>query len=227
MVAGWFWYLGRPEKIVEKSPVATTTKTADLPAELVVNWAGRENRLESLLADKKETGVEPKELQLTSDLVARYRQKDLRVVASAATGTIENYGRELGTILKPYGEPRENELTIVGQIYDTQDPTAVEKLTAIKKLHQTALADFLKIETPAEAVSLQLAIVNDLALLLTLIGNMEKIVAEPILALQSAQVYQVSLLSFYSRLSQINDYFRSRGIVFKPDERVQIFINTR
>lgn len=227
VVAGWFWYLGRD---VEQAPAKTpntSVKPVNLPNEFITNWPIREGEVSTLLEQKYASGTKPKQLELSKSLVSHYTKGNLKTTLNTSSSTIETYGKDIVAALSPYALARENEVVILGKIYDTQDPKEISKLTKVYDLHQKALADFLAMRVPGSATEMHLQIVNDLYLLTKLTENMLLITTEPALALQSAQHYQLALISFYARLGNINDYFLSQGVTFSPENKINIFINTQ
>ena len=227
VVVGWLWWLGRPTtEAVPAITIDTASSTANLPPTLVNNWPAREAVIENNLAPNYASGTKPAEFSFSLGSTTPIKRSALKIV-SAATSTVVAYGPALATALAPYAAPRENELTVLGQAYDTQDATLVAKLKAARILHQTVQKNLLAVKVPADAADLHLTLVNDLTVLISLAKNMEQVSTQPLLALQSGQVYQLALVNFYSQLGTLNNYFTKWGVTLDQKDRINIFVNIK
>lgn len=227
MVVGWLWWLGRDASSPAAKEDSTAKKyvaPANLPSTLVNSWPAREAILEQSLAINQASATKNSPPEPVG--IIAYKQSDLTIVP-VATSSAEAYGKSVAQILKPYSVARPNELTLLGQAYDTQDKSLVEKLAAIRIMHQKALHEMRSILVPNDAANLHLTLVNSLSVLITLSTDMEQILSQPTLALQAGQLYQLGLINFYSQLNYLNDYFLAHQITFTSAEKINIFVNTQ
>ena len=54
---------------------------------------------------------------------------------------------------------------------------------------------------------------------------MEKVLQEPVLALQSGQLLNKQYVELYKNLDDLNNLFKNKGIHFSEEEKAPIYIN--
>lgn len=157
---------------------------------------------------------------------SNYTQKSLIISKKEDAASLKLYGQSLGQILSAFSEPRLNESKIMLTALDTKNPQKLVELAELKQTLDNTVAKLLKLSTPKSAVTLHLKLINNLNLQSKLVTNMEQVFEQPLLALESAETSYKTVNNFYQLTSEINQYFRSRGIIFNPSETVKIYQTT-
>lgn len=155
-----------------------------------------------------------------------YTQKSLVVSKKEDAASLKLYGQSVGQILSVFSTPRLNESKIMLIALDTKNPQKLAELAEAKKNLDNSVAKLLKLNTPKSAIPIHLKLVNNLNRQSKLITNMEQVFEEPLLALESAEASYQTINNFYQLTSEINQYFRARGIIFSPTETVKIYQTT-
>lgn len=160
-----------------------------------------------------------------SDLPRRASTTDLKITTKVSTSTLKAYGLGLASILKPYEAERENEGKVMLRFLEKRDPKDLETLKRIALIYQNTDRELLTVPTPKEAAYLHTKLINRVRVMSALARNMSLVLEEPVLALESAEAYQKELALFYKTTEELSNYFKSKQIVFEPQEKINIYVN--
>ncbi|MBP9855984.1 MAG: hypothetical protein KBC48_01595 [Candidatus Pacebacteria bacterium] len=177
----------------------------------------RESAVNSLETDNLETLV-TSETDLNS-----YNSKSFKLGTAEDATTLKAYGEKIGAILKPYGEPRENELKVLLEALNSQQANDLLALREIRQMHEQAVTQLLALVVPKSAATLHLKLINNLSAQAHLLTNMEQVFTQPLLALESAQALYQHSADFYLLAGEINIYFQGRNIIFNNQEGAKIY----
>jgi len=222
LVAGFWllWYLGGRE------PAGTIILTAEESQSAATYYQRLLSRASNL---RQITGDSITNDKALSTLIGQggvivYQKTDLKISKTENLETIRAYGENLARTLRPYAEPRDNESKIMLVALETNKPRDLAPLEQAQRMHGRVLDDLLILATPPSAVDLHLKLVNNLATQKRLTGNMLQVFSEPLLALESAQLQYQEAKRFFQLAGEVNQYFRSRGIIFTPAETLRIYL---
>lgn len=154
---------------------------------------------------------------------AFYEPSDLKTSKKEDAASLKAYGESLGAALAAYSAPRENEAKTMLKALDAKNSDLLSPIKNSITVHNAVLAKLAKLTPPKSALSLQINLMNNIKLQSQLLTNMLEVFSQPLLALESAQAEHQATLNFYQLASDINLYFRSRGVVFSPTETVNLY----
>ncbi len=139
---------------------------------------------------------------------------------------LKNYGLALSAALKPVGDMSLEYMPAIPLIaLQTQNPLDAKPLTLMKVLLLQRIDTLIKTPAPQSAKDLHLSLINSLLFLSELIYNMEKVLTEPILALESADRYTIEYIKLLKITESFNKYFTAKGVVFSPEDQVKFKAN--
>lgn len=152
-----------------------------------------------------------------------YTQKDLKIVGQNERVTLIAYGKELGRILaNHFVADTENEMKIVLQVFENRGQEELAKISRTKNLYLQTAAALLNLPVPTSAAPIHLNLLNALAGIAELDFQMEKVLAEPVLALESARTYPLRYAALLDAVQNINRYFLKQNIRFAEDDNIKI-----
>ncbi|GEM_PF-6691289 len=158
-----------------------------------------------------------------------YRETDLQVGADASPVAIRQYATDLKYALQPYSNPKlKSEVQATMDVYEVGtegSSDAVATLETSKSNHTVALAALLNTTVPQLFLPYHLALVNSVARMGYLTGNMQRVQIEPLLALTSARIFGPEAERFAKALQTINNALLLSGVQFSANDGMQIYIN--
>lgn len=207
--------------------VATSTPASFLSAE---ELARQEINLTEILTQKiAENGTTSTLVDLDKQtLTASFGTSSLKIVAGPfSTSTFTTYGQEVRKALSGLGAPRENDVINMLRVLDSQQ---AEELSSLKKsadIYDQITKALRAIKVPKTATSIHLSMLNEGNRIKILLGNMQKILDTPVLALESAIEYRKRLLSFSKSLVELNKLLRQSGVSFSESDNLKVFLNIK
>lgn len=155
--------------------------------------------------------------------VVRYESKGLNITAGADAATLTDYGRGVAKILaEHFQKDTENEIKIVLQALESQKADALAPVSRSQELYLETARRLLATGVPASAAEIHLELANAFLGIAELDFNMEKVLAEPVLALESARVYPLRYAALLDAVHGINRYFLEQNIRFGEEDNVKI-----
>jgi len=222
LVGLFLWWLGnKVEEIARATDLnATSTETITKPASFWSNLFGDKDNEETTTrpASTKKDGVRP--LGAPTVTLA-----DLKITKNETTSSIEIYGRQLATTLKPLGTPRPNEAELLLSLLETKDETTANKIYQAGKVHLKIFNNLKTMTVPETASALHLKVVQNIAKTMVALANMSEALEDPTMAISDGLKYQVEALELFDSIAALNDYFVTKGIVFTPDDKIVIYVN--
>lgn len=153
--------------------------------------------------------------------------REITSFSNATKADYENYGRELVSALKPYGNPElanEGELTIIA--ISSGDQNLLKKISETANIHMAVAENLQKIKVPDEIMFRHLFLINDIRKISYLDGMMLTTFENPEKVLDVVNKYKLATISFMNSIVDINDFFKEKGITFSEGEKIQIYINS-
>lgn len=219
------WFAGRQNELMEKTLQQATAAKQAANERYYQELVNRTVYLRNLAGKSLFGSQKLKSLPVASESVILYEESDLNLSSDESEEALRAYGEALGSALKPYGQERANESQLMLEALNQKNSTPLIKLQAVKTLHETTINRLLKITVPESAATIHLKLLNNLAARSLMLGNMLQVFDQPLLALESAQAEYKAANEFYQLAGEINQYFRSRDIIFNPEETVKIYHN--
>ena len=149
-----------------------------------------------------------------------YQLQDIPTTTSDNQAALTNYGRAVGAIMAVYNDKEtENELALVNKAAEKPDPQAVAKLTVIATRHAGTAARLKALVVPPTVAQVHLNLINSLIGLAESSYLMAQIDKEPVVALQSAQIYPARLKNFFTAGNNLNFFLLASNVVLPESER--------
>ncbi|MFA6416232.1 MAG: hypothetical protein WCW56_01960 [Candidatus Paceibacterota bacterium] len=209
-----FWYVGSNYR--EKNRLVQQKHYADI--------LQKEARLQSLVAQAIGTSSSTLEDFDLASLPKRLTAKNLKTVPTSSS-TLASYTLIMAKIIQPFGAERENEAEIMLRALDQQSEMEAQKILLSKDLYDQAINQLTNTKVPTEAVNLHLKMTNNLREMSMLSANMINILRNPVLALESADIFRQKKIIFYTTISEINSYLGRKGVKLDEEKKVDIYIN--
>lgn len=147
----------------------------------------------------------------------------LNIVNTSDLNNIRQYGLAVSDTLSPLGKG-----TIGGAASTTLSMvekgsyTAAPTITALSAELRSMGSSLALLPVPSSAATIHLAITNDILSLGEYASYMARAEKEPILALESAQQFELKRLELTRDIGAFNQYFRDRNILFDQSESAKI-----
>lgn len=221
----FLWWLGnKVEQIAEEStPDTATTTEVVAPNSLWSRLFGGDNKTS---AEKDTELSDLKKNKETKALVPPVVTiKSFQTTNNETTSSIEVYGRQLATVLKPLGTPRPNEAELLLELLETKDKETASKIYQAGKVHLSIYNNLKAMTVPQSAAPLHLKVMKNISKTMVSLGNMGQALDDATIAVSSGLTYQAEALALFNSIAEINNYFVAKGITFTPDDRIVIYIN--
>lgn len=148
---------------------------------------------------------------------------DLKISALESETALKNYGASLAKALTFYTTPlTENEVALTLEILESNNELALSQLGQLVERHINTLEELRAITVPQSATELHLALLNTIGGLAEAGINMSTVLREPVLALQSAELYPARHALLLGIFEGFNQYFSERDIAFSPQDQITI-----
>lgn len=146
--------------------------------------------------------------------------------ADADKSDFENYGKELVTALKPYGNsnlPNEGQLVI--ESLGSGNHENLKTVGIMAQIHLAVAEELKKIKVPEEIKFRHLFLINNIETLSFVDQLMLGAFEDPKMGIDAVNLYNSTTASFMNSIIDINDFFTDKGIVFSKNEKIKIYIN--
>jgi hypothetical protein len=150
----------------------------------------------------------------------KYTITDVKISALENIETVRAYGNKIGEVVVTNLPPgnTENELVILEQAYENDNPEAIKKLDPIIKSYADILSGLLKIEPPKSASAYHLELVNAIAVIIDSLNGMKMIITDPVKALGFVQNYPQAVNTISDSFKNIRNYLLGKGIIYTQNE---------
>ena len=153
-----------------------------------------------------------------------YGKNNIRIGNDNSLVAIKKYGNTIATIFKtniPGNQP--NELIIVQNALDNNDPSILKKLTPIITSYQKTIEDLQGVVAPSGIADFHLGLVNAMSEITFSDQGMTKTFTDGITSLQGLGLYKQSINDLSNAFNSIARYFVTVNIVFGPAEPGALF----
>lgn len=161
-----------------------------------------------------------------NDLPKRLTNKDLKIV-TVSSSTLQAYTQAMLNVLRPFGAERKNEVETMLQALDRQSETEAQKILPNKELYDGAIASLLTAKVPSSVTISHLKMLNSLRDMSYLSSNMINALRNPVLALQSAEIFRQRQIIFYTSINEINSYLGRQGVKLNESDKVDLYFNLK
>lgn len=217
------WVIGKIAGPATSDQLLDTNSTSSITADPYETYdPSREARIQNLIAQKYANQEEIATFDFDEKSWWQYDIADINISTDSSTSTLGKYGVDLSVAFSPYTLLKRDPVAVVQEIYATGATSSVAEITDTATLHKTALKELLVLSVPAVVVDLHLKIINNIELQTVLLANMAEIADQPVLALQSSQIYQLINLEFYKNLSDLNKFFDTNNIIIPAENKITI-----
>lgn len=153
-----------------------------------------------------------------------YRLEDISVSASDSQTALYDYSRAVGGIMSVYGDKAiENELTLIVKAIEESDSAsaaaAAGKLAAASARYSGTALRLKNLIVPPGVARVHLNLINSFIGLAESSYLMARIETEPVLALESAQIYPTRLKNFFIAANNLNFFLLASNVVLPETER--------
>lgn len=206
---GVLWYVG------SKNRAERERREAEAIAEII-------NKNESL-RNIVEDNLEKKGGLQSFDPASLFENNDIQLdaMANVTAADLQTYAERLVGALKPISGNRKHEVRIMLEAMDSGDRTMIQDVVSARLTFDSIADNLAKIPTPAETATFQKDLIISLQKLSALAAQMEKALDEPILALQSGNVYLAETANLINLADKLNNYLQQTGVV-GPEYKIVI-----
>lgn len=161
-----------------------------------------------------------------AEMPKRLTAKDLKILPTSSS-TLQNYGLTMAQIIAPLSQERANEAETTLRAVDLQSETEAQKLLPNKEMYDQMINSLATVKVPNGIVISHLKMINSLREMSFLTANMIDVLRNPILALQSAEVFRQKQIIFYASITEINSYLGRQGVKLSEAEKVDLNFNLK
>lgn len=208
---GVLWYVGK------KNRTERERKQDQIMAELLEK---NKNLREIVEGNLKEKGS----LQsFNSASLFEGEEIKINTLETVTISDLKNYAENLAEIFKPLTKSRKNEVRIMLDALDNNNRTLTKEIVSARLTFEQIITTLSQTSTPGEMATLQKNIVLTLKKMSALTAQMEKVVDEPVLALESGQTYLTEIEKLTSFIKTLNDYLLKTGAIGPENKIIVVF----
>lgn len=207
---GVLWYVGK------KNRTERDEKQAKIAAELIEKNKNLRTIVEGNLEEKGE-------LQSFNPTSLFEEETKINTLNTVTANDLKNYAENMVETFKPIAGSRKNEVRIMLDTLDSGNRTMIKDIVSARLTFDEIAASLTKISAPAEVSTIHRDLITSLKKLSTLAAQMEKIIDEPILALQSGQPYLAETEKLINLINSLNTYLQKTGVVGAENKIVITF----
>lgn len=197
---GVLWYVGK------KNRTERDEKQAKIAAELIEKNKNLRTIVEGNLEEKGK-------LQSFNPTSLFEEETKIYTLNTVTADDLKNYAESMVETFKPIAGSRKNEVRIMLDALDNSDRTLIKEIVLARLGFDRMADDLTKIPAPVEISNIHRDLIISLKNLSTLAGQMEKVIDEPVLALQSGQNYLIETSELIGLTNSLNDYLQKTGVV--------------
>lgn len=226
VIIGGLWFSQNKKNTETKKDSSNliTASTTDLGFDLETYAQGRAN-LEKIVIDKL---IASTTSNVSADLpVVKTTAYSVNKIISSndlSSNNLKTYGQKIADALAKYNTEQIDELNTALEALEEKNPIKAQSLLNLANSNKQIIADLLKISVPKTAITVHLNLINNLNQNTLLLNDMAKILDNPSLALESANLYRVHKLNFYKAIEEINVFFKTNKITFTTEEGSEIYL---
>ncbi len=155
-----------------------------------------------------------------------YDKSALSITSVNSSAALTKYGNDIALVFNTHTtNVTSNELTIVQDSLDKNDPTILKQLDPIIANNQSILNALLAIKVPSSVADLHLALINSISEILFIDQGFTKVYSDGLVSLQSVGLYKKSLTDLGTAFQNIVQYFNITGVTFGPNDPGVVFNN--
>lgn len=208
---GVLWYVGK------KNRTERERKQDQIMAELLEK---NKNLREIVEGNLKEKGS----LQsFNSASLFEGEEIKINTLETVTISDLKNYAENLAEIFKPLTKSRKNEVRIMLDALDNNNRTLTKEIVSARLTFEQIITALSQTSTPGEMATIQKNIVLTLKKMSALTAQMEKVVDEPVLALESGQTYLTEIEKLTSFIKTLNDYLLKTGAIGPENKIIVVF----
>ncbi|HRY62816.1 MAG TPA: hypothetical protein P5056_03555, partial [Candidatus Paceibacterota bacterium] len=152
---------------------------------------------------------------------------ELNSFRGATNSDFETYAKGLVVSLKPYARPDlPNEGDITLSALESGDADGLKNVLLMAQIHYAIANELKTLKVPEEIKFRHLFLINNIETLSYADGLMVNAFDDPKMGIEAVNLYQSATKGLMNSLADINDFFKTKGIVFSQDEKLKIYINT-
>lgn len=167
--------------------------------------------LDQALKKRTEPLLTPDREELTKRQ-SSYQASDLNLVATNQTNLVAYASVFVNFLQETRSFPADNAVRLALDYDETKDPAIITKLIKMSNFFQQQALTLKAVAVPEGALEAHLDLINSLQDLATNIGHIALIPTEPVLALQSTQVYTTKVLAMVGAVRKLGDYLAKQNI---------------
>ena len=137
-------------------------------------------------------------------------------IVTESPASLNQYAASFKSFLTDFHAFQGEDAVKLALTYDDQpDPAIIVKLKIMSTFFKLQANKFPKVVVPESATAVHLTLVNSLENLSANIANIAQIPTEPVLALQSTQVYTEKVLAMIRAVTKIDQYLQTKNITLQ------------
>ena len=153
-----------------------------------------------------------------------YDKSSFPIISDNSKAALFKYGNDIGAVITKYNPSKSrNEIVIVKQAIDTNNPSVLKELDPIVTGYTSMVKALLQVKVPSAMIDFHKNLVNSLSELVFANEGFTKIYADGVVGLEAVAVFQNSVKDLGTSMGAIVKYFSLVGITFSPSDAGSIF----
>jgi len=158
-------------------------------------------------------------------LIKLYETKDITIIEAWEDEDIVNYANTVAaTIYRHNVEGMDNEIRILYDIYETNDPSRIKELEVIRGVYQSYRDDTLQIPVPAFMAKEHLDLINTYQAIYEDLTGMTQAFLDPAVTLVHVKRYREDAEGFRMALANMYSALLPHGTLFEPEDPALLFV---
>lgn len=213
ITVGFLWFVGKKER----------QKKERESKEYYLSIIEQNEKMTNLVKDSLGENGQMQNIDI-STLVVNKDSNSFETNTPTSTETLRNYGISLRKAFGPFAQNRANDSSLLLAIIEKKQEKNIDHLYQTKTMFDNLSFELSQIIVPEIFAQAHNQLITSAKQASILLSNMAQILNEPVLALESAQLYLKALSSLYKLTDGFNLYFQEKNILTEQ-EKILFLIN--
>ena len=207
--------VGEQNTQAKQTGAAAETKTDIVSRSLVSNYLALKQG-GTLNGESAQNLIDQTIEYIDSESATTIKASDLNIVPDDGIRSIEQYGENLGTILKENRPDKVvNEIGVIAEALKTGDQNQLNELDNIISVYKNLNEKIFKMPVPKLFSKSHLDMVNGMSLIILSLEQTKNAFDDPVTSLSTLEKYQEGVFVFRQALQATNIFINQSGIVYK------------
>ncbi len=153
-----------------------------------------------------------------------YDKSSFTIISDNSKAALFKYGNDLGIIIaRNNPKQKHNEITIVENALDSNDPSLLKEIDPIVAAYSNLLKELFTMKVPSVMADFHKNLINSMSELVFAEKGFTKVFSDGVVALESIPVFQNSFKDLTTSMNAIAHYFVLTGVTFSPNDPGAVF----